>query len=233
MSNVNFDYKAVEGLIGYTFNNKDLLKSAFTHRSYSHENGGYNNERLEFLGDSLLGFVVAEHLFRKKGKSDEGKMTREKQNLVSKIPLSRAIENLGLQKYIIFGESVSSNSNNPSFSENLFEALVASIYLDGGFDQAKDFIYRFLIDAQSNKRGIKSVDESDYKSRLQIFTQSKKMGTPTYTQIAKTGEDHNPLFTIGVVIEGKTIAVGQGGSKSEASKDAAKRALKKLTGRNG
>lgn len=229
---MSFNCAEIEKIIGYTFKDKRLLQSVFTHRSYSHEKGGFDNERLEFLGDSLLGFVVAEHLFRKKPRKSEGQMTVEKQNLVSKAPLSRAIRRLGLEKYIIFGDSIGDDSNNPAFCENLFEALVAGIYLDGGFAPTEKFIHDFLIKVTNLKNVKEEPLIKDYKSELQIKTQAKKMGTPKYELIQKTGADHDPLFTIGVVIEGKTVAVGQGKSKSEASKDAAKRALKKLTGRN-
>ena len=229
---MNFNSAEIEKIIGYTFKNKNLLQSCFTHRSYSHEKGGFDNERLEFLGDSVLGFVVADYLFKKKGRKDEGSMTVAKQNLVSKNPLSRAIKNVGLEQYIIFGDSVGNDRQNPAFCENLFEALVAGIYLDGGLQSAQKFIYDLLINANCEQSAKKTAQEIDYKSALQVKTQAKKMGTPKYELIKKTGADHAPLFTIGVVIEGKTVAVGQGKSKSEASKDAAKRALKKLTGRN-
>ena len=229
---MSFNCGEIEAILKYTFKNKDLLRCAFTHSSYAHENGKgtYDNERLEFLGDSVLGFVVADHLFRKKGRNDEGKMTREKQSLVSKVPLGMAIEKIGLQNYLILGESMENGEVNISSCENLFEAIVAAIYLDGGLESAKQFIHEFLI--KNAKKSGKIVSNRDSKSELQEKTQSKKLGTPKYELISKTGPDHDPLFTIGVVIGGKTIAVGQGKNKSEASKDAAKRALKKLTGRN-
>lgn len=231
---MSFNSSEIEAIIKYTFKNKDLLRCAFTHSSYSRENGKgiYNNERLEFLGDSVLGFIVADHLFRKKGRNNEGKMTREKQSLVSKVPLGLAIESIGLQKYLIVGESMENVGANISSCENLFEAIVAAIYLDGGLESAKQFIYEFLIKNADKGKSSKITSKRDSKSELQEKMQSKKLGTPKYELISKTGPDHDPLFTIGVVIGGKTVAVGQGKNKSDASKDAATRALKKLTGRN-
>lgn len=229
---MNFQYAEIERIIGYTFKDKQLLKACFTHKSYSHEKGGADNERLEFLGDSILGFVVADYLYKNNSKKSEGEMTFAKQRLVSKKPLSQAIKAIGLEKYIIFGNSVGNGSGNSAFCENLFESIVAGIYLDGGLQFAKQFIQVFLIDEFIENGDEKQLQDEDYKSALQIQTQAKKLGSPKYELKEKTGPDHNPIFTVGVLINGETVAVGTGHSKNEASKDAARLALKKIQAGN-
>ena len=222
------DLNVIEQKINYCFKNKDLLIVAFTHKSYHGKNHVANNERLEFLGDSILGFIVADYLFAAKKRISEGEMTQLKQSIVSTKPLADAVRAMGIGEYVIQGESLNYvASKNDRILENLFEALVAAIYLDGGLQPCKIFITNNLlktINLQSNKT-------EDYKSELQIYTQSQRLGVPTYEVITKTGADHNPQFTISVSIAGKTIAVGTGGSKAAASRDAARRALKKLSGR--
>lgn len=222
------DLVAIESKIGYTFKNKDLLIVAFTHKSYHAKNHNVNNERLEFLGDSILGFVVAEFLFSSKKRISEGDMTQLKQSIVSTKPLANAVRGMAIGEYVIQGESLNySASKNDRILENLFEALVAAIYLDGGLEPSKAFIKNNLL----NSFNIQSSKTEDYKSELQIYTQSLKLGVPSYEVVTKTGTDHNPQFTISVSIAGKTVAVGTGGSKAAASRDAARRALKKLSGR--
>ena len=135
---------------------------------------------------------------------------------------------MAIGEYVIQGESLNySASKNDRILENLFEALVAAIYLDGGLEPSKAFIKNNLL----NSFNIQSSKTDDYKSELQIYTQSLKLGVPSYEVVTKTGTDHNPQFTISVSIAGKTVAVGTGGSKAAASRDAARRALKKLSGR--
>ena len=222
-----FDSEKVQRIIGYSFKDERLLKTAFTHKSF-HSKGEkqYNNERLEFLGDSLLGFIVADHLYKKCKGKDEGIMTKEKHSLVSTKPLAQAIKNLALNEYIIQGESLDYNAGtNDRLLENLFEALVAALYLDGGFEVAKNFVVKNLLQTQASTS--ENFNE-DYKSSLQIYTQSKKLGIPTYETVAKTGPEHNPQFTIAVIVAGKTVAVGSGTNKSRASQDAARRAINKL-----
>ena len=222
------DLNAIEQKINYCFKNKKLLIAAFTHKSYHSREHSVNNERLEFFGDSILGFIVAEHLFSIKKRISEGDMTQLKQSIVSTKPLAEAIRRIDVAEYVIQGESLNySASTNDRILENLYEALVAAIYLDGGMDQCKQFITTSLLKAVN----FKSVNNEDYKSELQIYTQSQKLGFPTYEVVTRTGADHNPQFTISVSIAGKTVAVGTGGSKAAASRDAARRALKKLSGR--
>lgn len=223
---MTFSYGQVEVILGYKFKNADLLKKAFTHASYSNEHDVANNERLEFLGDSVLGFIVADYLYSDKAGLNEGEMTKEKQNIVSSCPLSDVIEELGLSRFLLVGESVDKNKLPKSVLENLCESIIAAIYLDGGIEEAKRFVFEKLL-----SRHKKNEDVSDCKSALQEYAQAKKMGTPKYELVSRTGPDHNPQFTISVSIGGKIISVGSGKNKSEASQSAARRALKKITGR--
>ncbi len=222
---MSFDCEKVQEILNYSFKNTQLLKTAFTHKSYHGNESTKNNERLEFLGDSLLGFIVADYLYRNNKIGNEGKMTQIKQQYVSTKPLSNVIRRLGLHEFIIQGESLKRlASSNDRLLENLFEALVAALYLDGGFEVAKKFIKDNLL-----SESVQSLNDwDDYKSQLQVYTQSKKLGVPIYELVEKTGPDHNPQFTISVCVNGKIIAVGTGGNKSVASQDAARNALKKL-----
>lgn len=222
---MNFDSNSIEKIIDYSFKNKLLLQSAFTHKSF-HGSNVSNNERLEFLGDSILGYVVTEYLYKQGKKITEGQMTSLKQRYVSTKPLANAIRLLGLQDYIIQGESLNYSAGlNDRLLENLFEAIVAALYLDGGLECAVAFIHQNLLNG--NKYNENKI-QGDYKSSLQIYTQSKKMGTPSYEMMSKSGPEHDPVFTMAVLVGGKTLAVGNGGNKSVASQDAARRALNKL-----
>ena len=222
-----FELEKIQSKLNYKFNKSKLLLTAFTHKSYRGELSKENNERLEFLGDSILGFVVSDYLYHLgRGKRDEGKMTVQKQGLVSTKPLAQAMRKLELHEFLLLGDGMAfGGAHDDRLLENLFEAIIGALYLDGGIEVAKTFIENSLI----NTKGEKRVSVDDYKSNLQIYTQSKKLGTPVYELIAKTGPDHLPQFTIAVVIGGKKIAVGNGSSKASASKEAARRALKKIS----
>lgn len=218
----------IQNILNYQFKNQKLLLTAFTHKSYRGNDSKQNNERLEFLGDSILGFVVADYLYKQgHGRTNEGQMTVLKQRYVSTKPLANAIEKLGLQKYLLLGDGLTlGGTHDDRLMENLFEALVGALYLDGGILAATEFIKRNLL---CHKNIQNPLIDQDFKSKLQIYTQSKKLGIPSYELVAKTGFDHAPQFTIAVVIGGKKIAVGNGSSKVEASKDAARRALIKIS----
>ena len=221
-----FDYAACEKIIGYRFNNKSTLLAAFTHKSFANENKeGFDNERLEFLGDSLLGFIVAEYYF-KNTDGDEGVLTVKKRNVVSNLPLSRTIVLLGLQKYLRLGKGEKKQfdvSPQKSICENLFEAIVAAIYLDGGIEAAKNFVYDNLL--------TKFDDVAifvDYKSELQNIVQATKSGKIDYEVVDKIGPDHQPTFTVYALLDGRKIGEGKGNSKSIAEKAAARDALSKI-----
>ncbi|MBQ7643177.1 MAG: ribonuclease III [Clostridia bacterium] len=230
-----------EERLGYEFKNKSLLRQCFTHSSYSHEHGkGKDNERLEFFGDSILGFLTAEYLVKEFPDADEGKLTEYKQALVSRKPLADAIKKCGLSDFILYGEGESRNSpeNHEAANENLFEAIVAGIYLDGGLDEAKKFVQKFLFSPLKRtltKRVAETKEENkftDVKSLLQTFVQRGRLGEIVYKEKSVSGPPHAPLFVMTVSVGGKTMGEGKGKTKSQASKNAAEKAYLKLTAKN-
>lgn len=227
-----------EEKLGYTFKDKTLLRTCFTHSSYSHEHGGKNNERLEFFGDSILGFVVTEYLFGKFTDEGEGRLTLYKQQIVSRKPLAEAIVRLGLNDYILFGVGEKKNSpeHHEAACENLYEALVAGIYLDGGEEEARKFIKRTLLayfrplkQAAEGNSKVVPPKTGNFKGLLQEYVQKNKLGEIVYKEIGKSGPPHDPVFSVSVSIGGNKIGSGNGKKKSEAEQSAAKFAYIKLT----
>jgi len=230
-----------EERLGYTFKDKTLLRTCFTHSSYSHEHGGKNNEILEFFGDAILEFVVTEYLFAKYPTESEGVLTAYRQQIVSRKPLADAIVRLGLNEYILFGEGErkSPPGHHEAACENLFEALVAGIYIDGGLEEAKNFIKRVLLSRfRPDKNGAKTeeipampaVKTENYKGRLQEYVQKNKLGEIAYIEKSKTGPAHDPVFTVSAAVGGRELGTAAGRKKSDAEQAAAKIALDNLTG---
>lgn len=218
-----------EDALGYSFKNQELLRRCFTHSSYSHEHKNcQSNERLEFLGDSVLGFVVANYLYEKKADDNEGKMTTEKQNLVSTKPLADAARRLKLDKFLLISDSHASNITD-KICENLFESVVAGLYLDGGLEVAEKFIKSNLLFLNSSKKAI-SEAETDPKSKLQMLLQKqyKNDFKLEYAELKREGPPHKPTFTMAVVINGEIVSKGKGYSKTVAEQEAASIALKSL-----
>ena len=224
-----------EEKLGYSFKDKTLLRLCFTHPSYAHEHGGVkDNERLEYFGDSILGFITAEYLMQKFPDADEGLLTDYKQQLVSCEPLSKAVEKSGLYEFLMFGEGERKNSpeHHRSAKENLFEAIVAGIYIDGGLEEAKKFVKRTLFSKIQlvrvrNKDSSLSCRPTDYKGKLQEYVQKYKLGTLLYVEKERTGPDHEPMFTMAVTVNDKELAFAKGRKKSDAEKEAARLALEK------
>ena len=221
---MNFDYLSIENTIGYRFTDKSLLLQAFTHKSFSNQNVGYDSyERLEFLGDSLIGFFVADYLFKVDG-NQEGELTQRKSEMVSTVPLSTVLVGLGLDKYILFGKGV--DGDNKKFCEDVFEALTAAIYLDGGMEDARAFIYKVLIYSPYVQQNAELT--RDYKSIIKVYFDKSKLGELTYTTIERSGPDHQPTFKVALLSNGDRLSVGEGKSKQKAEQDAAKNAVYKL-----
>lgn len=229
-----FDVAECEQRLGYRFNDKILLRQCFTHVSYANENKSKDNERLEFFGDAILGLVVTEYLF-KSDMSGEGKLTQERSKLVSKKPLQKVVEELGLSELILLGNGLNMHaSHDEKLYSSLYEAVVAGIYLDGGMEAAKKFIYRTLLQSKCLKKELtpavkqKSAPEKDSKSAFQEYVQKYKLGAIRYVQLEKTGSDHDPVFTVEVRLDNEPRAVGVGKSKKQAESDAAGKALMKI-----
>lgn len=216
-----FDISEAEKSIGYIFKDKALLRQCFTHPSFANENkSSPNNERLEFLGDSVLGFIVSEHLFST-DRRNEGVLTVEKQKFVSGKSLSSLTKELGLHRYLLLGAGNERDREKDSVCENLYESIIAGLYLDGGLAVAKKFITTTLL--------TKKVDTVvDAKSELQIFVQKKKLGVIEYKVLNKKGPDHNPTFKIGVYLNNQKLAEATAGKKSNAEQAGAKSALNNL-----
>ena len=215
-----------ESVIGYEFKDKELLKIALTHSSYANENKmPVNNERLEFLGDSVLGFVTAEYLFSEFKGRPEGELTKLRAAVVCEKSLFRFAEKISLGQYIFMGkgEEHSGGRNRPSIVSDAFEAVIAAMYIDGGFDAVRPYIHGFIKDAVKREANFK-----DNKSLLQEEIQKNKGNTLVYEEIGESGPDHEKVFSFVVKLNGKVLAEGQGKSKKEAEQAAAGDALLKL-----
>lgn len=222
------DVSGFEERLGYQFRNRDLLTRALTHKSYSHEarqQGIRDNETFEFLGDSVLGFVVGDLLFHRFPALDEGALSKMKAYLVSAASLAEKARGYGMGEvlYLGVGEEKSGGRRKESLLANLFEAVIAAIYLDGGIDPARALIERsFAGDLDS----INAEDLlfQDYKTALQELAQGKGLPLPDYSVIAEAGPDHDKRFVVEVKV-GSLTARGEGSSKKEAQQEAAKHAL--------
>lgn len=220
--------RAFEEKIGYEFKDKTYIQTALTHSSFANEHKEFNyNERLEFLGDSVLGLVVSDYLFRARNDLPEGKLTRLRANVVCEESLSAVARkiNLGDHLFLGKGEKASGGSDRDSILADATEAVIAAIYLDGGFDQAKDFILSNLRDTIA-----KNIDGNifrDYKTILQEIIQGNN-GKISYKLIGESGPDHNKEFEMQVKCGQETIGIGKGKNKKEAEKEAARDALVKM-----
>lgn len=220
--------RAFEEKIGYEFKDKTYIQTALTHSSFANEHKEFNyNERLEFLGDSVLGLVVSDYLFRARNDLPEGKLTRLRANVVCEESLSAVARkiNLGDHLFLGKGEKASGGSDRDSILADATEAVIAAIYLDGGFDQAKDFILSNLRDTIA-----KNIDGNifrDYKTILQEIIQGNN-GKILYKLVGESGPDHNKEFEMQVKCGQETIGIGKGKNKKEAEKEAARDALVKM-----
>ena len=226
------EFEALEQAVAYRFRDRGLLEHAMTHTSRANEDvsgGVFDNESLEFLGDAVLGFVIADILFREFPDFDEGQKSKTKASLVSTATLARQAERLTLGEHLLLGrgEEKTGGRRKQALLADGYEALIAAIYLDGGVEQARAFIAREfapLID-DVREHGIAG---QDYKSALQEYLQSHDQPLPEYRVAGTIGPDHNKLFQVEVVVKGEAIADATGPSKKEAEQEAARRALEKL-----
>lgn len=220
--------KQLQEKIDYKFKNEALLKTALTHSSYANEHSlGHSacNERLEFLGDSILGFVVAEFLYSEFPDMNEGEMTRFRAELVCESSLAAAAGEFGLGEYILLGKGEKNNggSTRPSIISDAFEAVLAAIYLDGGEKYARRHIEKYILKKISRTPG---GFNHDYKTMLQELVQARGTDTPTYRIVSESGPDHDKSFVAQVLYGGKVAGEGSGKSKKEAEQAAAKSAIK-------
>jgi ribonuclease-3 len=222
------DFAKFEETSGITFKNKELLRRAFTHRSFLNENRGSessHNERLEFLGDAVLELIVTEYLFEKYPDSNEGDLTAYRASLVNAIILSEVAQKINVNDFLLLskGEAKDTGKARQYILANTMEAIIGAIYLDQGYDIARYFISKnlfHLIDVI-----IAEKSWIDAKSKFQEKAQEKEGLTPQYKSLKEEGPDHDKRFTIGVYLDSELIAEGDGMSKQEAEQVAAKKAL--------
>jgi ribonuclease-3 len=221
--------KTLEEKLGYHFQNPALLDNALTHSSYANEHhlGSINsNERLEFLGDSILGMVVADSLYHTFPNLPEGDLTRLRANLVCENSLAMVARKLELGGYLKLGkgESISGGSDRPSIIADAVEAVLAAVYLDGGVTQARRIIKRYILD---NMAQVQEASR-DHKTYLQELIQRQSGQVLTYHLVGQSGPDHAKRFTMEVRLNGTPAGTGEGRSKKEAEQMAAKAAIEKL-----
>lgn len=216
----------LESKIGYTFKNRKLLKIALTHSSFANESGGkfVSYERLEFLGDSVLGIITSDYIFRTFPHLPEGELTKLRATLVCEKQLCIFSQELGLKKFIKLsrGERHCMGQNRPSILADVFEAICAAIYLDSGMEEAKNFVLKFIVPAVKNPR---IQNAKDYKTDLQEIVQKNPGETIEYVLIKEEGPDHDKKFTVEAKISNNPVGRGSGKSKKEAEQHAAKAAL--------
>jgi len=227
--------EALEEKLGYRFTNRALLENALTHSSYANENkakGLQSNERLEFLGDSVLGMVVADYLFRTHPDLPEGDLTRTRAALVCEGSLVEVAQCLELGAYLKLGkgEEAGGGRERPSIIADAVEAVLAAVYLDGGIGSARKLIQKFILDREAEKSagGAKTPPSRDYKTALQELVQRESGQVLGYQLIGAEGPDHAKIFSVEVDLNGIPIGQGRGRSKKEAEQNAAKAAIEKL-----
>ena len=230
------EFHRLQEAIGYRFRDIGLLEHAMTHTSRANEDvsgGVLDNESMEFLGDAVLGFVIADHLFREFPEYDEGRKSKSKAALVSTVALARQAERLSLGDHLLLGrgEEKTGGRRKQALLADGYEALIAAIYLDGGLEPVRAFIAReFTTLFEEIRRH--GVSGHDHKSSLQEYLQSHDEPLPEYRLAGTLGPDHQKLFEVEVVVRGEPIASATGPSKKEAEQEAARQALERLSSRS-
>ncbi|MBQ3134559.1 MAG: ribonuclease III [Oscillospiraceae bacterium] len=219
--------KTLEAKLEYTFQDISLLEHALTHSSYANESHGRytSNERLEFLGDSVLGMVVADHLFRTCGDMPEGDLTRTRAALVREENLVEVAHKLDLGAYLRLGkgEELCGGRQRPSIQADAVEAVLAAVYLDGGIGSVRRIIHRFILD-----NAVLATKTQDYKTALQEIVQRRPGSEIVYELVSESGPDHCRVFVMEVSVNGEVVGRGEGHSKKAAEQMAAKAAIEQL-----
>ena len=221
--------KDLEAAIGYRFQNIALLQNALSHSSYANErwhDSLKSNERLEFLGDSILGMVTAEYLYRNFPDRPEGDLTRMRADMVCERALAQVAERIGLGRHILLGhgEETGGGRSRDSILADAVESVIAACFLDGGMEPARTFIHTFVL----AEIPVKKLRNADYKTALQELVQQKKNQTLSYALVGESGPDHDKQFLVEVSLNGRIVGRGEGTSKKRAEQDAARAAIEKL-----
>ena len=221
--------KDLEAAIGYKFKDISLLQNALAHSSYANErwhNSLMSNERLEFLGDSILGMMVAEYLYRTFPDRPEGELTRMRADMVCEQTLAAVAGRIDLGRHLLLGngEEQGGGRTRNSILADAVESVIAASFLDGGMEAARQFIQKFIL----VEVPVKKLHNVDYKTGLQELVQQKKNQVLTYTLVGETGPDHDKRFDVEVKLNGKVVGLGSGSSKKRAEQDAARAAMELL-----
>ena len=227
---MNDDWIKFQEEIGYSFKDTSLLIQAMSHSSYSNEIGQTHldcNERLEFLGDAVLELVSSEFLYNEYKNVSEGELTKMRANLVCETALAFDAKSIGLNNYLLLGkgEDLTGGRERNSVVSDACEALIGAIYLDGGIEKAREFILKFVLNDEKNKRML-----SDSKTALQELIQGNLGKTPKYEIIGESGPEHAKTFVARVSVDGKVLGMGEGKTKKNAEQQASYNALLKLKG---
>ncbi len=231
MSSPSLSRSAVETLVGQPVGSLALYERALTHRSHFRDRANSHrmtNERLEFLGDALLGFIVGEALFRQFPNKTEGYLTRLRAKIVSGSALARYAERLGLGPHLLMSENAekSQGRSNPNILSDAYEALLGALYLDQGVDAARQFVHRSALDPID--LNALAADQRNYKSLLQEYLQAHGRDQPAYRTVRADGPSHDRTFTVEVLLDGTPHGTGTASSKQKAEQQAAREALEKL-----
>ena len=223
------DLPELESALRYKIRNPDLFVQALLHRSYLQLNEeGQSNERLEFLGDSILNLIVGEYLYHRFPDVDEGELTKVRSRLVNRKALVAYSHSINLSNFILMSPSAAQSlgKGSDTIVADTYEAIIAALYLDGGYAEAKTFVKRQLSEAMQ-KRTVITSDEN-YKSMLLEYAQAKGLGVPRYTIVKEEGPDHDRTFTVEVTLKNMKTGAGVGKNKKEAEQLAANKALEQL-----
>ena len=221
--------KDLENAIGYRFRNIGLLQNALTHSSYANErwhNSLLSNERLEFLGDSVLGMLVAEYLYHNFPDRPEGELTRMRADMVCEKTLAAAANRIGIGEHLLLGhgEDRLGGRNRESILADAMESVIAACFLDGGIEAALKVVRQFIL----VEVPVTKLHNVDYKTALQELVQQKKNQVLAYTLVGQSGPDHDKQFDVEVALNGTVVGRGTGRSKKRAEQDAARTAIEKL-----
>lgn len=220
-------FAELEKLVGFHIKNRSFFIQALMHRSFLEQNNEYDisNERLEFLGDSVLSLTVAEYLFDVFPDKDEGFLTKVRAKLVNRVALAEAADRVNLINFLLISKNLSSTfaAGSRTVLSDALEALIGAIYLDNGLEASKNFVQKVLIDPNT-KEGVYLIDEN-FKSQLLEYAQANKLENPIYTVIKEEGPQHNRIFTIKVMLGEREFGIGKGRNKKSAEQNAAKAAL--------
>lgn len=223
----NPKFKILQEKIGYYFQNPPLLTAALSHTSLPTSNKEHSSfERMEFLGDAILGLIISEELFLKYPKYSEGELSKLKSKIVSKKMLALKAKQIDLHEFILLSSEAANSGGLDSILADSMEAIISAIYLDGNLEEVRKFIKIFIL--KDMDRYIKSDELIDFKSKLQEYTQAEFHNIPNYKIISETGPEHEKIFTVEVLINNKVNGCGKGGSKKEAQQSAAREACSQL-----